>query len=151
MSIKGFLTEHVAPVLMSNTVAGTSYAATGSTVVDLQTQRCDSCLIVAVTNATTLTGFTMTAQASNSTSTGFGGLCTAAGSTASLMTVSSTDVGKILLLDVKNAPNRYLRVSHTGLAATNVTILGFPYNSKVIPCTTGDATSVVRVINPTTA
>ena len=152
-----FLSERTQPVLVSNTVAGTSYTQTSGSSVDLRTYQADSIMFVAVVNATTLTGFTMTVQGGDST-TALGGYCVTPGSTTTLMTVSSTAPAKVVYADCKNVKHRYVGVKHTGLAASNVTILGFPYDSKLqsVPLSADLSSTVVgtgwyAVVNPTTA
>jgi len=152
-----YLSEQTTPVLMANVVAGTSYTQTSAASVNLATYQADSLLIVATVNATTLTGFTMTAQGGATTSA-LGGYCAVPGSTATLVTLATTAPNKVLVMDLKNVPHQYVGVKHTGLAATNVTIMGYPYDSKLnpVPLTT-DAPSTVagtgyyQIVNPTTA
>ncbi len=132
MSTIGFLSERTQPVVMANIVAGTSYTVANSASVDLKAYNADSLLVVAVVSVTTGNGFTMTAQGGASTSA-LGGYCVAAGSTATLLTVSSTAAGKCCYLDIKNARHQYVGVKHTGLGALTGVILGFPYDSKRQP------------------
>lgn len=157
MPTVGYLSQQTQPVLMANLVAGTSYAQANSTSVDLSAYDADSLFVVAAVTATTLTGFTMTAQGGATTSA-LGGYCVAAGSTSSLLTVATTNPAKLLFIDIKNARHRYVGVKHTGLAATNGVILGFPYNSKKQPVplstdlsSTVSGTGFYQSVSPTTA
>ncbi len=146
------ISERVQPVVLANIVAGTSYAATGSTPIDMESFNADSVLIVAVLNATTGNGFQMTAQGSASSGTGFSGYCVAAGSTTSLLTVSSTAAGLASYIDMKDVPHRFVRVTSTGLGACNVTITAFPYDSKSQPVTVQPvAGSFIASVSPTSA
>lgn len=157
MSVISYLSEITQPVVLANVVAGTSYTVTSSDSLDLKTYNADSVLLVAVVNATTLTGFTMTAQGGDSTSA-LGAYCQAAGSTAAVITAASTAPGKAVFIDIKNSRHRYVGVKHTGLAASNVTILGFPYNTKQQPVALSASlsstvvyTGWARAVTPTTA
>ncbi len=151
-----FLTERTMPVLMNNTVAGASFIQTSVSSVDLQAYQADSLLIVAVVNATSLTGYTITAQGGATTSA-LGGYCAVPGSTSTLVTWATTNPGTIGFLDLKNCPHRYVGAKHTGLGDhTNVTVIGFPYDSKkqAVPITvssTVSGTGYYQVVNPTTA
>ena len=129
MSFSSFLSQLTQPITLANIVAGTSYTVTSSASVDLKAYNADSVLIVATLSVTTGNGFTMTAQGGDTTSA-LGGYCAAAGSTATLLTVSSTAAGKLCYIDIKNSRHNYVGVKHTGLGALTGSILGFPYNSK---------------------
>lgn len=157
MTVIPYLSEITQPVILANVVAGTSYTVASSDSIDLKTYNADSVLIVAVTNATTLTGFTMTAQGGDSTSA-LGGYCQAAGSTAAVITAATTAPGKVMYIDIKNSRHRYVGVKHTGLAATNATILAFPYSTKQQPLalsaslsSTAQYTGWAKAVSPTTA
>ena len=124
------LSEQIQPVLMAIN-AGSSYTVAASSSIDLQAYNADSCLIVATIHDTTTTGFTMTATVGASTAAMTTAL-TGSGSTVAL-TVGTTAPAKVCWIDLKNLPYRYVGANHTGLAASIVSILGFPYNSKKQP------------------
>lgn len=152
-----FLSERIQPVIMADATAGTSYTVANAASVNLATYGCDSLLIVAHVAASTGTGFTMTAQGGDTTSA-LGGYCLVPGSTASLMTAATTVTGgKVLYLDVKNAPHKFVGVKHTGLGAVTASIIGYPYDSKSqkMPLSANLPTTAVgsyyAVVNPTTA
>jgi len=151
-----FLSERTQPVIMADATAGTSYTVATS-VFNLATYGCDSLMVVAHVAASTGNGFTMTAQA-GATSSAIGGLCLVPGSTASLMTAATTVTGgKVLYLDIKNSPGQFAGIKHTGLGACTVSIVGYPYDSKVqkIPLSASLPTTSVgsyyAIVNPTTA
>ena len=128
-----YLTERTQPVLMANVVAGTSYTAVAAASVDLRAYNADSIVIVATVNATSLTGFTGTATGGASTASMLQ-LWATAGSSSTVLTLTTTAPAKILYWDLKQHPYRYAGLNHTGLGdKTNVTILGFPYDSKQQP------------------
>lgn len=156
MSSIGFLSERTQPLVLANIIAGTSYTVTSSASVDLKAYNADSLLVVAVVGVTTGAGFTMTAQG-GATTAALGGYCVAAGSTATLLTVSTTAAGKACYIDIKNARHQYVGVKHTGQAITGV-ILGFPYDSKKQPIplstdlnSTAAGGGVYTSVTPTTA
>ena len=154
--MSAFLSSMTQPVLMAVNNAS-SYTVAASSSVNLSSWNADSLLIVATIADTTLTGFTMTATggastASMTTLVGAAG----SGSTAAL-TVSSTAPGKCVYIDVKNVTTKFVGANHTGLAASIVSIVGYPYDSKKQKVdlsgslsSTASGTGYIVAVSPTT-
>jgi hypothetical protein len=128
--------------------AGTTTATIGN-VIDLQASQSDSVLVVGMAGTVVGTGVSFTLQASATTGS-FATLCTA-GTTVAL-TAATTVSDRIVLIDAKNVPYRYVTVLSNSTSATPLAVAVLAYDSKkqaVSPSTLYVATSVTAV-NPTT-
>ncbi len=128
--------------------AGTTTAATGN-VLDLQASQSDSVLVVGMAGTVTGTGVSFTLQGSASTGS-FATLCTA-GTTVAL-TAATTVSDKIVMIDAKNVPYRYVTVLSNSTSATPLSVAVLAYDSKkqAVSASTVYVAQTVTAVNPTT-
>jgi hypothetical protein len=135
-------------VAFSPKAAGTTTSVIGA-VLDLQASQSDSVLVIGMAGTVAGNGVSFTLQGSASTGS-FANLCTAG--TTVVLTAATTVSDRIVMIDAKNVPYRYVTVLSNSTSATplSVAVLAYDSKSNAVSASTVNVAQTVTAVNPTT-